>query len=74
MGKYDDMINMTHPEPQKHQRMSLENRAAQFSPFSALTGHNDAINETQQLVNHKAEEAEKGIEDMSYWFLEESLK
>ena len=37
MSNYDDIINMPRHEPQKHQRMSLYNRAAQFSPFSALT-------------------------------------
>ena len=70
MGKYDDMIYMPHPEPKKHIRMSLENRAAQFSPFAALTGHSDALKETEQTVKQKAAEAEKGITDIEMWYAE----
>ena len=61
MGKYDDIINLQHPEPKKHIRMSLENRAAQFSPFAALTGHSDAIKETERLTDSKIELAEDTI-------------
>lgn len=35
--------------------MSLENRAAQFAPFAALTGHNAAINETARLTSERIE-------------------
>ncbi len=35
--------------------MSLENRAAQFAPFAALTGHNEAINETARLTSERLE-------------------
>ncbi|MDE6297251.1 MAG: hypothetical protein K2L89_05330 [Muribaculaceae bacterium] len=45
-GKYESIINLPHFEPQKHPRMSLESRAAQFAPFSALEGHEDALQET----------------------------
>ena len=55
MGKYDDIIEMEHPTSSKHPRMSLYNRAAQFSPFAALTGHEDAIKETARLVENKTE-------------------
>lgn len=34
----------------KHPRMSVENRAKIFSPFAALRGHNDAIEETADKV------------------------
>lgn len=43
---YDDMINLLHPVSKKHPQMSLYDRAAQFSPFAALTGHEEAIRET----------------------------
>ncbi len=43
---YDDMINLPHPVSKKHPQMSLYDRAAQFSPFAALTGHEEAIRET----------------------------
>ena len=65
MAKYDDIINLPHPEPQKHPRMSLENRAAQFSPFAALTGHNEAIKETERLTDQKIELEEDAITDIN---------
>ena len=65
MGKYDDIINLPHPEPKQHPRMSMENRAAQFSPFAALTGHNEAIKETERLTDSKIELAEDTITDIN---------
>ena len=65
MGKYDDIINLPNPDPQKHVRMSLENRAAQFSPFAALTGHNEAIKETARLTDYKIELEEDAITDIN---------
>jgi hypothetical protein len=47
--KYDDIINLPHPTSTKHPRMSMHDRAAQFSPFAALTGHEEAIEETAQI-------------------------
>lgn len=47
--KYDDIINLPRPES-KYPRMPRANRAAQFSPFAALTGHEEAIRETAYLV------------------------
>ena len=45
--------------------MSLENRAAQFSPFAALTGHNEAIKETERLTDQKIELEEDAITDIN---------
>ena len=45
-NNYDDIINLPHYEPKHHPRMSMWNRAAQFAPFAALTGFDDAIKET----------------------------
>ncbi len=59
MGNYDDIINLPHHTSQKRQRMSLYDRAAQFSPFAALTGHSDAIDETARLTDRKLELDEK---------------
>ena len=39
MGEYDDLIYLPHPVSRKHPPMSAMDRAAQFSPFSALTGY-----------------------------------
>ena len=49
-GNYDDIIALPHPEPRTHPRMTLHDRAAQFSPFAALTGHSAAIAETGRLT------------------------
>lgn len=49
MDNYDDIINLPHPVSRKHPHMSMMARAAQFAPFAALTGFDDAINETAKL-------------------------
>ena len=54
-GKYDDIIRLPHPDSSKHPRMSLYDRAAQFSPFAALTGHHAAIAETGRLTDRRVE-------------------
>ena len=51
--KYDDIINLPHPTSKRHPRMPLEDRAAQFAPFAALTGHEAAIKETARLTDEK---------------------
>ena len=65
MGTYDDMIDLPHPTSAKHPRMSMADRAAQFSPFAALTGHGAAIRETARLTDQKIEltEDEKAVLD-----------
>ncbi len=52
-NKYDDIINFEHPTSKKHPRMSLYDRAAQFSPFAALTGYETAVRETARLTAEK---------------------
>ena len=47
---YEDMIYLPLHESQRHPRMSMEDRAAQFAPFAALTGHGDAVRETAREV------------------------
>ena len=51
MGKYDDIINLPHHVSENHPQMSMQARAAQFSPFAALSGHGDAIRETERLTD-----------------------
>lgn len=50
MGKYDDIIHLPHPISKKHKPMSLRERAAQFSPFAALKGHEEAIENTAKIA------------------------
>lgn len=53
--KYDDIINLPHPTSKRHPRMSPSDRAAQFSPFAALTGHDAAIRETERRTEYNNE-------------------
>lgn len=52
---YEDIINMPHQTSRKHPRMSMENRAAQFAPFAALTGFSDEVKETARLTDRRIE-------------------
>ncbi len=62
--KYEDIINLPHHQSTKHAHMSLEDRAAQFSPFAALTGYEDAIEETERKSDERvANEIEKNREE-----------
>lgn len=45
MTRYDDIINLPHHTSVTHTPMPIADRAAQFSPFAALTGYEDAIDE-----------------------------
>ncbi len=51
---YDDIIKTAYPIPSKYPKMSVTGRAAQFSPFAALTGYSDAIEESGRLTKRKA--------------------
>ena len=64
-GKYDDMIHLPHPTSSRHPRMSMADRAAQFSPFAALSGHEDAIRETARLTTERAELSESRKEELN---------
>ena len=54
-GKYDDMLRMPHHVSPTRPRLSLHDRAAQFKPFSALTGYEAVIRETGRLTDARAE-------------------
>ena len=51
--KYDDIINLPHHVSATRPQMSMLDRAAQFSPFAALTGYDAAIKETGRLTDEK---------------------
>ena len=57
--KYKDMLYMERPVSKRHTPMSLENRAAQFAPFAALTGYDEAVEETARLTTEKIELSEE---------------
>ena len=61
---YDDIINLPHHVSSKHPQMSIENRAAQFSPFAALTGYDAAIKETSRTTDQRIELDESAMADL----------
>ena len=62
--KYKEIIDLPHPVSKKHPQMSLRDRAAQFSPFAALTGHSDAIDEAARLTDRRIELDESQIAEL----------
>jgi len=76
MMKYDDIIHLPHHRSKKHAPMPLIDRAAQFSPFAALTGHDAAIKETARLTDRKIEldEYEIAVLDEKLQEVREQLK
>ncbi len=52
---YDDIIGLPHHVSQRHPQMPMADRAAQFSPFAALTGYEDAVRETVRLTERRIE-------------------
>ena len=54
-NKYEDIINLKRTISKKHPPMPLEERAAQFAPFAALTGYEETITETAREVDKRIE-------------------
>ena len=61
---YGDIIDLPHPVSKKHPPLTMQQKAAQFSPFAALTGYEDAIDETGRLTEKKAELDEDRKEEL----------
>ena len=72
---FDDIINLPHHVSATRPQMSMLDRAAQFSPFAALTGYDDAIKETGRLTDEKIEmdEDRKAALDMKQAYLIEMI-
>ena len=68
-GKYDDIIDLPHHVSYRHVRMSRIDRAAQFSPFAALTGYEAAVQETARLT-----EDQKELDETARTLLNEKLR
>ena len=73
--KYDDIIHLPHPVSRNHPQMLPLDRAAQFSPFAALTGHDAAIRETARLTEERSEldESRKEMLDERLQMIRENL-
>ena len=72
---YEDIINLPHHVSKTRPQMSMLDRAAQFSPFAALTGYDAAIKETGRLTDEKIEmdEDRKAALDMKQAYLIEMI-
>lgn len=68
-SQYDDIIHLPHHVSQIHAQMSRHDRAAQFSPFSALSGHDAAIKETARLTAGRIE-----LDESSKEYLDEKIR
>ena len=63
--KYEMIINLPRPKSEKHPRMARLDRAAQFAPYAALSGYEDAVSETARLTDKKIELDEGEIEKIN---------
>ena len=75
MENYNDIINLPHHVSATRPQMSMIDRAAQFSPFAALTGYDAAIKETGRLTDEKIELDEESLSilNMKFQILVDSL-
>ena len=75
MGRYDDIIDLPHHVSASRHRMSMVERAAQFQPFRALTGYEDAVQETARMTDERPEltEDEKALLDAKLQKLSDSI-
>ena len=65
MSKYDDIINLPHHVSKTRKPMSMESRAAQFAPFAALSGHDEAVNETARLTSSRMDLSQEMLDNLS---------
>lgn len=73
--RYDDIIHLPHHISKTRPQMSMMDRAAQFSPFAALTGYDAAIKETGRLTDEKIElgEETKAVLDRKQSYLSDMI-
>lgn len=76
MNKYSDIINIPYRKSNKRQRMSNIERAAQFSSFAALTGYEEAVEETARLTDRRYDLSDTAIEtlDRKLKIIDENIK
>ena len=66
--KYGDILNMPHHVSATRPQMPMPDRAAQFSPFAALTGYDAAIKETGRLTDTKIELDDEELHNLNLKF------
>ena len=73
---YDDIINLPHHVSKKRPQMSIEQRSAQFAPFAALTGYDEAVKETARRTDRRIEleEGQKEILNNKLLYILENIE
>ena len=73
---YADIIDLPHHVSTRHPQMPMEKRAAQFSPFAAMVGHDVAIRETARLTEEQLDlsEDEKAVIDGKLQMIQAHIK
>ena len=73
--RYDDILHLPHHVSRKHPQMAMIDRAAQFSPFAALTGYDAAIRETGRLTERfvELEESDREVLDQRLQLIKSRL-
>ena len=66
---YEDIIDIPHHRSQERKHMSMYDRAAQFSPFAALTGYDDIIAETGRMTDDMIELNEDRLAELNRRFM-----
>lgn len=69
MSRYDDIIHLPHYQSERRAKVPLYDRAAQFSPFAALTGYEAVIEETGRLTDRQVD-----LDEGSIAMINESLR
>ena len=74
-SNYDDILYLEHHVSEKRAPMPIADRAAQFSPFAALTGYDDVVKETARLTQAWIEQDESVVADLDRQlrFLKENM-
>ena len=68
-NKYDDIINLPHHESKAHPHMSVYDRSAQFAPFAALVGYEEAIEDSKVIKDKRIVLVSDKIEEISHTLL-----
>ena len=68
---YDDILHLSRPVSGRHARMSMVDRGAQFSPFAALVGYEQVLQESARLTQAETflDESSKELLDRKLLFL-----
>lgn len=64
------MFNMPHHVSATYPQMSMHDRAAQFSPFAALTGYEAVLQETGRLTAERVELGESAKAELDWRLLD----